>query len=46
MQLESETESLSFAEAVAISRRIRQAGSVVTNQSLLAEVRDRSANDR
>lgn len=38
-----ETESLSFAEAVAISRRLRQAGSVVTNQSLLAEVRDRDA---
>ena len=38
-----ETESLSYGEAVAISRRIRQAGSVVTNQSLLTEVRDRDA---
>ena len=36
-----ETESLSLAEAVAISRRIRKAGSIVTNQSLLAEVRDK-----
>ena len=36
-----ETESLSYAEAVAISRRIRQAGLMVTNQSLLQEVRAR-----
>ncbi len=38
-----ETESLSYAEAVALSRRLRQAGSIVTNQSLLTEVRDRDA---
>ncbi len=36
-----ETEALSYAEAVAISRRVRQAGLNVTNQSLLLEVRDR-----
>jgi putative transposase len=36
-----ETESLSFAEAQAMSRRIRATGKLVTNQSLLTEVRDR-----
>jgi len=36
-----ETESLSLAEAQAMSRRVRAAGRVVTNQSLLTEVRNR-----
>jgi putative transposase len=36
-----ETESLSLAEAQAMSRRVRAAGKLVTNQSLLTEVRDR-----
>jgi putative transposase len=36
-----ETESLSFAEAQAISRRVRAAGKLVTNQSVLTEVQDR-----
>jgi len=36
-----ETESLSLAEAQAISRRVRAAGKLVTNQSVLTEVRDR-----
>jgi len=36
-----ETESLSLAEAQAISRRVRAAGKLVTNQSVLTEVRER-----
>lgn len=36
-----ETESLSLAEAQAISRRVRAAGKLVTNQSVLTEVQDR-----
>lgn len=36
-----ETESLSLAEAQAISRRVRAAGKLVTNESVLTEVRDR-----
>jgi len=36
-----ETESLSLAEAQAMSRRIRVAGKLVTNQSVLTEVQDR-----
>jgi putative transposase len=36
-----ETESLSLAEAQAISRRVRAAGKLVTNQSVLMEVQDR-----
>ncbi len=36
-----ETESLSFAEAQALSRRVRAAGKLVTNQSVLTEVRER-----
>lgn len=37
-----ETEHLSLSEAKAISRRLRQASEAVTNQSVLAEVRDRT----
>ncbi|NJR63143.1 MAG: transposase [Cyanobacteria bacterium CRU_2_1] len=36
-----ETESLSYAEAQAMSRRLRQAGQLISNQSLLTEVRSR-----
>ena len=36
-----ETERLSLPEAKAISRRLRQARSEITNQSVLAEIRDR-----
>lgn len=36
-----EAESLSLAEAQAISRRVRAAGKLVTNQSVLTEVQDR-----
>jgi putative transposase len=38
-----ETECLSLAEAQAISRRVRAAGRIVSNQSVLAEVRRRDA---
>lgn len=37
-----ETERLSLAEAKAISRRLREAHSEITNQSILMEIRDRS----
>lgn len=37
-----ETERLSLSEAKAISRRLRQASGEVTNQSVLAEMRDRT----
>ena len=36
-----ETERLSLADAKAISRRLREARQSITNQSVLAEVRDR-----
>ncbi|SRR5579883_266486 len=36
-----ETECLSYAEAQAISRQIRASGKVISNQSVLSEVRDR-----
>jgi len=38
-----ETEALSYAEAQAMSRRIRDAGKAISNRSLLNEVRDRDA---
>ena len=37
-----ETERLSLSEAKAISRRLRQARQEITNQSMLAEIRDRT----
>jgi putative transposase len=36
-----ETECLSYAEAQAIARQIRASGKVISNQSVLSEVRDR-----
>lgn len=36
-----ETESLSYADAQAISRQIRASGRAISNQSILSEVRDR-----
>jgi len=36
-----ETECLAYAEAQAISRQIRASGKVISNQSMLSEVRDR-----
>ncbi|NEQ20345.1 MAG: DDE-type integrase/transposase/recombinase [Microcoleus sp. SIO2G3] len=36
-----ETETLAYAEAQAISRRLRSAGKALSNQSMLNEVRDR-----
>lgn len=36
-----ETEQLSLAEAKAISRRLREARTEITNQSILSEIRDR-----
>lgn len=36
-----ETETLSYAEAQAVSRRIRAAGKAITNQSVLIEVQER-----
>jgi putative transposase len=36
-----ETETLSYAEAQALSRRRREAGNAISNRSLLEEVRDR-----
>lgn len=36
-----ETENLSYAEAQAMSRRLRQAGKAISNQSIFAEVRSR-----
>jgi putative transposase len=37
-----ETERLSLAEAKAISRRLREARTEITNQSILSEIRDRT----
>ena len=37
-----ETESISIDEAKASSRKVREAGKMISNQSILAEVRDRS----
>lgn len=38
-----ETETLTYADAKAMSQRIRQAGKALDNQSMLQEVRDRDA---
>jgi putative transposase len=38
-----ETETLSYAEAQSLSRRLREAGKAISNRSILEEVRDRDA---